>query len=146
MEDIEDTWFSRDLPVLKAVVQLIDKEGPLLDMEKVEEITGFDTETVDRALVALRDEYPPLFVKPSGAGNRRVAVIMNVTGEARRRVGQWPTPETLAEKVVAEILERAENEPDPQKRGWWKALGEWVANTGSNTVSALLVDVLKSIM
>src|ERR1035441_4031126 len=52
---MEETWTSRDLPVLDAVVQLLDESpGGLLLGQQVVERTGMDPVDVERAVWALR--------------------------------------------------------------------------------------------
>ena len=41
-----DTWESRDLPVLKAAVEIYEESGRRLRPSAIEKATGFDKETV----------------------------------------------------------------------------------------------------
>lgn len=56
---MEDTWFERDLPVLDAAVRIYDETGrSMIRATELERVTGFDHDTVQRALRALNtDEY-----------------------------------------------------------------------------------------
>ena len=50
----EDTWTTRDLPVLRAVVDIYDTTGrSIIRARDIETATGFDKDTVQRALRAL---------------------------------------------------------------------------------------------
>ena len=45
------------------------------------------------------------------------------TGHARRAIGAWPTPESIADRLVNALDEAAEREPDPEQKGWLGAAG-----------------------
>jgi hypothetical protein len=44
-----------------------------------------------------------------------------VTPGARRAVGQWPTGESLVDRLAAGVAEAAEHEPDPERKRALKA-------------------------
>ncbi|MFV2198445.1 hypothetical protein [Nocardiopsis sp. LOL_012] len=136
---MEDTWFSRDLPVLKAVVKLADVT-PFVDAAQVDEETGMDPDQVDRALRALKDGG--FFTRADGTFDRMIDTIYGVTGVARRTVGMWPTSQTMAESIVAEIEEQAETEPDETKRGWFKKTAGAVGGAGRDLSINLLAAVI----
>jgi hypothetical protein len=52
----DDTWTTRDLPVLRAVVDIFDKTGDVVDANSVMRVVGFDKDTVQRPLRALNTE------------------------------------------------------------------------------------------
>jgi hypothetical protein len=54
---MEDTWFSRDLPVLDATVRLLDEGNFAVSVASLAEATGLDVRAVDRALDALEGRY-----------------------------------------------------------------------------------------
>jgi len=49
---------------------------------------------------------------------------MGVTDEARQAVGQWPSPQVWVERLIQALLEAAEREPDPERKGRLRALAE----------------------
>jgi hypothetical protein len=113
---MDDTWASRDLPVLESVVAQLD-ELLLLnghpDAVDVAGWSGWPVEEVIPALNALDGEYINLHrtLEPEGW------YVTGVTARARRAVGQWPSGENLIERLSASISEAAEQEKDPaQKR------------------------------
>lgn len=134
-----ETWFGRDLPVLKAVVELCD-ERHLVDAKHVDERTGMEKDQVDAALRALRDAG--YFTKASGSMGRMIDTIHGVTGEARREVGQWPTPETFADQFARELERRSETETSPEKRGTAIKMAKWFAEGGRD----LFVDVAGAVV
>jgi hypothetical protein len=51
---VEDTWASRDLPVLKAIVQIYEDTGrTLIPVTDIQQAVGFDKDTMRRAIQAV---------------------------------------------------------------------------------------------
>ncbi|RMB75450.1 hypothetical protein AYK61_01385 [Rhodococcus sp. SBT000017] len=118
---MEDTWGPRDLPVLTAVVEEIDRTGHPVRASKLVALTGLDDDLVQRALRALDADEPPYLVKTMRGSNHVIAVA-GVTGKARRAAGAWPTPETLADSLIARLQDLANDETaEPETRERAKA-------------------------
>lgn len=126
--DVEDTWNSRDLPVLKAVVELFDTTGHVRAND-IERALGFDSETVQRALRAL---YTEPYFREGGAtawGGHRV-FVGDPTSDAYRIAGKWPTPENLLERLVAALEAASEDDEVPEsQRGKAKQAALWLGDT-----------------
>lgn len=103
--------------MLEAVVAICD-EADYAEKTVIAERTGLDRTTVRQALFALAAEQPPFFQysDTSRMAGRDIDYITNPTGHARRTVGTWPTPESLADRIVAAFHEAAAEEPDPVRR------------------------------
>lgn len=111
------TWETRDLPVLKAVVELSDEGIAYIKPDSIVERTGLATDQVQLALQALDNEVTPYFESiHAGAEEPLIIVVKDVTGAARRAVGTWPTAEGLARQIIDGLLAAAEAEPDEEKR------------------------------
>jgi hypothetical protein len=119
---IESTWESRDLPVLETVVRYIDKHAGSRypQVFDVAEITGLHMTEVLRALQAL----DPTYVELRPVGHAEHWVVARVTDEARRAVGQWPTPEGIVDRLIQGLLDAADQEPDEQKRSRLRSIAE----------------------
>ena len=123
---MESTLEPRDLRVLDAVVRYFDEhpqgQGVMLTCEQVADLTGRDPVDVYRALKVLEPAYVRLVEGwdrgPGGCS------IRGVTDQARRAVGQWPSPEVWVERLVQALREAAEREPDPERRGRLRAMAE----------------------
>jgi hypothetical protein len=50
---VRDTWLERDLPVLKAAVEVFEREGAPMDADNIPTTAELDADTVQRALRAL---------------------------------------------------------------------------------------------
>ena len=137
---MESTWEPRDLPVLDAIVRYFDEQdsAEIPDAGTFARITGMDPGQVGRAVRALS----PRFVKTGpGLGGLTEVPIMGVTDEARQAVGQWPTPEAVADRIVAALQEAAEREPDQGKRTKLRAAAETLGSFGRD----LLVNVAANV-
>jgi hypothetical protein len=119
---MESTWEPRDLPVLEAVARYIDERAGSHSPKvfDIAETTGRPMTDVLRALLALHPTY--LEVRP--VGHPEHWTVARVTDEARRAVGQWPSPEVWVDRLVEALREAAEREPDPERRGRLRAMAE----------------------
>jgi hypothetical protein len=120
-----DTWATRDLPVLRAAVELYDEQGRPPRSTDLERVTGFDKETVQRALRALYSE--PFFEPGVESSGNRIIFVGNPTSSALRVVGQWPSPEVQLERLVAAFEAVAADESRPEEeRSRAKQVGLWL--------------------
>ncbi len=56
--------------------------------------------------------------------------VTEVTADARRAVGQWPTPENVVASLAAAFSTAAEQEPDHERRGKLRSVASFLADTG----------------
>lgn len=108
----KDTWTTRDLPVLRAVVELFETGGGSQPF-RIAEATGFDEETVRRALRVLYRE--PFFDEPARDHDGDILFVGAPTGDAFRVAGKWPTPESQLDRLIAAIEAVAADESQPEE-------------------------------
>ncbi len=133
---MESTWEPRDLPVLDAIVQHFEEYGSdLPTVKQFAEATGLKVREVYRAVMALSPTYLEL---SRSMGGEAETAIQGVTDEARRAVGQWPSPDVWADRIAKAYQQAAEQEPDENKRGRLRAAAEAIGGFGRD----VLVDVL----
>jgi hypothetical protein len=111
--DMEDTWGVRDVPVLSAVVELLD-HSYMVTVSDIAERTGLDLAEVARSL----DAMDPAFVdfrKTETGGDPRFWYVNRVTPEARQAIGQWPTAEGLIDRLVKAFSDAADHEQDAER-------------------------------
>jgi hypothetical protein len=88
---VPDTWNERDLPVLAAVVKLLDEPDSLMaTVSQIAAETGFDVHEVDRALERLKGTFIREYHQFLTGGDPTTWYVSGVTSAARRAVGQWP--------------------------------------------------------
>lgn len=124
-----ETWQSRDLPVLQAAVELWDENGRPPRATMVEAKTGFDFDTVQRALHALDTE--PYFEK-SLSGSGQIIAVGKPTSAALRVAGQWPTPEVQLDRLIDALQHAADDDSRPEEeRGRFKQAALWLGGAAS---------------
>lgn len=108
-EPLPDTWHSRDLPVLRAIVRLCDPSPHVTTPDSVAELTGLSIDDVDRAINALMSDG---YFSASIRGDGRASLINGVSGEARRATGAWPSGEVVADRLLSLLEELSEDSED----------------------------------
>jgi hypothetical protein len=138
---VESTWEGRDLPVLDAVVRLFDEDVDVMpDVAQIAGITGRDPAEVHRALRAL--EGPFIHVPNMSVGaSAENYLVDGVTAQARRAVGQWPSPELWADRIIRALVEAAEREPDEAKRTKLRAAADALGGFGRDLFINVIANV-----
>jgi len=139
---MEDTWVSRDLPVLDAVVRLLDEGSFAVTVADIAGQTGLDTKTVDRALDALDGPYVAKYQKMMTGGIADSWYVTAVTAAARRVVGQWPTAESMAERLAAAFSEAADEEKDPERKSRLRQIARFFGETGKDLAAEIIAKVI----
>lgn len=138
MTAIEDTWANRDLPILKALVQIYENTGrAVIRASDIESATGFDKDTTQRALRALSRE--PYFEEAKGTWGGGIIFVGPPTSAALRLAGQWPTPENIVERLIAAFEAAGEDQSIPEpERSKAKQVAQWLGSAFSQiAISAL---------
>jgi hypothetical protein len=139
---VEDTWGKRDVPVLKAAVALLE-QSYMVTVSDIAEQTGLELAEVARSLDAMDPTYVD-FRKTETGGDPRFWYVLKVTPAARQQVGQWPTPESLVDRLAAAFGEAADGETDPSQqdrlRMASRLLGDSVRSTAIEIVAGVIGD------
>ena len=92
---LNDTWYSRDLPVLTAIAEKLERGSAPVDTEQLIDELGLTRQDLTAALRALDVEY--LIVRwPERITFRRSdpsTLVEKITSRAREAVGLWPSTE-----------------------------------------------------
>jgi DNA-binding MarR family transcriptional regulator len=110
---VEDTWGNRDVPVLNAVVALLE-HSYMVTVSDIAQRTGLDQADVTRSLDAMDPVYLD-FRKTETGGDSTFWYVLKVTPEARRAVGQWPNAEGFVDRLVKGFSDAADHEEDAEK-------------------------------
>jgi hypothetical protein len=137
-EAMESTWWTRDLPVLDAAVQLFQTQD-FVEVGALATATGFEPEVVARSLLDMRYRYVS---EVQGMGPKEKWCITGVTPEARQAVGQWPTPENVVDSLAQAFTRAAEHEPDPERKGMLRTVGGFLAGTGKDIATEVASKVI----
>ena len=137
---LADTWFTRDLPVLRAIVRLIDEppHGSAPYLGAVVPASGLPKPQVVSAANALVTAgYAEALTNHNGDIVRFTAV----SPEARRLAGLWPTPQGEWDRMLELLGIRAANAPTEVERARWRAFAEAAGAVGPDA-GALLMQAL----
>ena len=138
-----DRWFSNDLPVLFAVADMLDTR----DEVQAEYLTvdGLDEDAVSASMVRLyRNGYLEGIDTTTMGGASVMVTALSERG--MREVGEWPTPESAAERILAGIEAAAADAPDEPTRSKLRAaaavLGQGALDTGTNVLATVLAKAM----
>jgi hypothetical protein len=101
------------MPVLDAVVTLME-QSYMVTVSDIAERTGLELAEVARSLDTLDPTYVD-FRKTETGGDPRFWYVLKVTPEARQAVGQWPTAESLIDRLAKAFRDAADKEDDPER-------------------------------
>ena len=140
-EPLPDAWFTRDLPVLRAIARLVDepKHGgaPYL-LGSVVPASGLPKAEVVAAARALASAG---YIEPLTNHAGDIVRITAISAEARRLAGLWPTPQGEWDRLLEQLAARAERAPTDVERERWRAFAEAAAAVGPHD-GALLMSAL----
>jgi hypothetical protein len=126
------------LPVLEAAVRLFQVQDFVYVSDLVRE-TGLQVDDVARSLLDMRYEYVG---EIQSMADKNRWCITEVTPEARRAVGQWPTPENVVASLAVAFDTAAEQEPDPVRKGKLRSIGSFLADTGKDLAAEIVAKVI----
>ena len=138
---LPDVWFTRDLPVLRAIARLVDEGdhggSPYL-LGLVVPASGLPkAEVVHAARALVSAGYAEALTNHAGD----IVRITAISAEARRLAGLWPTPQGEWERLLEQLSARAENAPTEVERRRWQAFAEAARAVGEHD-GALLMQAL----
>jgi hypothetical protein len=137
---LDDVWFRRDLPVLRAVARLVDEpaHGGAPYLGQVVPASGLPKPEVQAAARALAGAgYVEVLTTYSG----EIVRFTGISPEARRLAGLWPTPQTEWDRLLEALAARAEHAPTDVERARWRAFAEAATGVGPDD-GALLMSAL----
>ena len=137
---LDDAWFSRDLPVLRAIARLVDEpaSGGAPYLGQVVPASGLPKADVTAAAKALMSAgYVEALTNYSGD----IVRFTGISPEARRLAGLWPTPQGEWDRLLEQLTARAENAPTEVERARWRAFTEAAQAVGPDD-GALLMSAL----
>ena len=124
---MHDTWAARELPVLDATVSLLE-ESYMVTVSDIAARTELEPAAVARALEALDPDYVD-FRKTTTGGDPTFWYVLKVTPQARRVVGQWPTPDSFVTRLAEELSAAASQEDDAERKGLLSYAARLVGDT-----------------
>jgi hypothetical protein len=140
-ELLPDSWFSRDLPVLRAIARLVNASehgsSPYL-LGAVVPASGLPKADVIAAAKALASAgYIDALTNHAGD----IVRVTAISAEARRLTGLWPTPQGEWDRLLEQLTARAEHATTDVERARWRAFAEAATAVGPDD-GALLMSAL----
>jgi hypothetical protein len=137
---VHETWATRELPVLDATVSLLE-ESYMVTVSDIAARTQLDVPSVARALEALDPVYVD-FRKTTTGGDPTFWYVLKVTPQARRAVGQWPTPDSFVTRLAEELSAAAAAEDDVERKGLLSYAARLIGDTLREAVVRAAAQVL----
>jgi hypothetical protein len=138
---LPDTWFTRDLPVLRAIARLVDgpEHGGNPYLGQVVPASGLAKADVVAAARALESAgYVAVLTTYSG----EIVRFTGISAEARRLAGLWPTPQGEWDRLMEQLTARAGNAATEVERDRWRRLAEAAAAVGSDDGALLMAALI----
>lgn len=127
---LDPTWTPRDLPVLREAIRTLDETNAPASIEGIAEALNMEVPVVLTAARALEGDN--LVTLRFDRGRMAdMGHIMGASGEARRRVGTWPSPEDALERMIAALEGMAEKGATPDTRSRAAKLRDALLNAGT---------------
>ncbi len=141
LDPLADTWFTRDLPVLRAIARLVDgpEHGGNPYLGQVVPASGLPKPQVAAAARALRDAG---FVEALTNYSGEIVRFTGISAEARRLAGLWPTPQGEWDRLLEQLTTRASNAPTEIERARWQAMADAAAALGPDDGALLMAALI----
>ena len=138
---LPDVWFTRDLPVLRAIARLVDEPqhggSPYL-LGAVVPASGLPkAEVIAAAKALVAAGYAEALTNHAGD----IVRFTGISAEARRLAGLWPTPQGEWDRLLEQLTARAEHAPTDVERQRWRAFADAATAVGPDG-GALLMSAL----
>jgi hypothetical protein len=139
---LPDTWFTRDLPVLRAIARLVDEGqhggSPYL-LGAVVPASGLPKADVVAAAKALAGQgFVDVLTNHAG----EIVRCVGISPEARRLAGLWPTPQGEWERLLEQVRRRAEHAPTDVERQRWRSFAEAATAVGPDDGALLMAALI----
>ena len=139
---LPDTWFTRDLPVLRAIARLVDTPehggSPYL-LGAVVPASGLPKAEVVVAAKALASAG---YIEPLTNHAGDIVRVTAISAEARRLAGLWPTPQGEWDRLLEQVEARAANAPIDVERQRWRALADAAGAVGPDAGALLMQSLI----
>jgi len=132
------TWFDRELPVLEATIALFEATGNTgpVSVKDIAMRSGVSVPDTAAALMAMRGNYVGL--QMVGGGDPGNYFVDDVSVDARREVGQWPSVDAVAARLFDALSLAGDQESDPVRKSKLRAVAEAIGPLGVEVFSQVV--------
>ena len=143
-QPLPDVWFTRDLPVLRAIARLVDEGehggSPYL-LGAVVPASGLPKADVIAAAKALAGAgYVDVLTNHAG----EIVRCTGISPEARRLAGLWPTPQGEWDRLLQQLTVRADHPRSSAMRRAWRIRTSMVVRRSSTDTNSVLSSTTRS--
>jgi hypothetical protein len=141
MDEIESTWASRDLPILRAALRRLDSGEDSPELEEIRRELGFSGDQLWAGIKALESADPPYIEVELGMGwahDRASGFVSGVSERARRELGAWPSADSLVDALAAAFAHAAAEEKEPARRGRLRAIADGLGGAARDIAVAVI--------
>jgi hypothetical protein len=139
-EPLPDIWFSRDLPVLREVARRLEEQPDVgFNVVDVADTLQLTFEVAARAGQRLKDDG---YLDGMESAEHGVIGFTNLTAKGLREVGQWPSPDTAADRLLAALEAAVEKAPTEEAKSHAKRILDGFRSAGRD----FLVDVASGVV
>lgn len=130
-ELLPDTWHTRERPTLLEAARLLEEAAPGqgAPFASLRERTGLDDADLFRALKALELEG---LIEVGWTMPAHGARVKRISGDARRLVGLWPTPESAFDRMIMALEAIAEHGDNTDERSRARKILEGLSGAGKS--------------
>jgi hypothetical protein len=133
---VRDMWESRDRPLLEAIAEADEQGHSVARVEELTGVGGLSDDQVRRGLKALYQDGLIAAIDASSMSGFDLLEI-EITGEGRRAIGQWPTADPFADLV--RVLEaQIARTSDPDERGRLQGVIDALFRLGEGVAANIL--------
>jgi hypothetical protein len=137
-----EMWTTRELPVLRALVEQFDDPDTLqVRPEQLSQADGLTADDVNRALRALSEARPPYIEGVMPDQYSYPVIITGVTERARRATGLWPASDQAVDVLVAALQSAGETDPDPDRRSGFRKAAAFLGGSGKEVLYRVLTQL-----
>lgn len=136
----DDVWNDRDFPVLNAVCAHFEEHGRGPNARQVEAATGLPARAVQRAGRNLSRDH---LVTVSSSWGQHILGFTDISGEALRLVGLWPTPEAAYDRMLEALDDIVENTDEEEQRARAEKIRDEVTGAGKAVGIGLVTAIIQ---
>jgi hypothetical protein len=144
MAVMESTWESRDLPVLNAVVTLLEQPGAFeATVGDIAAHTGIKPADVDKSIEALEGVFVSEYHRMQTGADPTSWAVTRITPAARQAVGQWPSADSLLTQLINGLNDAADHEPDPERKSRLRAVASGLGGSVWDVAKDIIARVIE---
>src|SRR6266571_7827171 len=140
MAELETTWAERELPILRAVLGVLDAGKDWAYLDEIRQELAFTVATMRAGVRALETASPPYVHVDWGIEREDFigGTIDQVSERGRREIGTWPSADAVLDQLVGALSHAAEEEPEPERKSRLRAAADALGGMARDIATAVI--------